>query len=162
MMTFMRAMTLNESNPEYAAQSWRDGSVDIPISEEARLEVERLGKEEANRRGLGAIFREDYRDAFARYIAKVDRLARTADEVAVVNGFEPKSSLRIPLLDLILACPEDEILLEARQLAAMASSKSPTIQKQIAEGGYDKGDYVQLALAALRRGVDLGRGKVDG
>ena len=84
----------------------------------------------------------------------------TASDLLAMETMTPK--LREVFLrerGLIAPEPVDPLLIEAREVAARNTSwrNYPVEAQNCREGLYDRGDYVSLALAALRRGMELGR-----
>lgn len=59
--------------------------------------------------------------------------------------------------------PVDPLLIEARQVAvetlALHANHSPITAREIREGNWDKQPIVQAPLAALRRGIEIGKSK---
>jgi len=74
-------------------------------------------------------------------VSMTDRAALTA-QIAELQA-------RLAAMDTV-----DPLLIEAREIAAKFSR---LVAPAVLQGNYDGGDYVRIALAALRRGMELAR-----
>lgn len=95
--------------------------------------------------------------AFVQFIADADKAAREVDAVFAQNGYSTKGQTRSLLSAFILPDELDPLLIEARSLVETTVHWSPATDRDLQSGKNDTTPEVKIALAALRRGMELAK-----